>query len=108
MRARATCDTRRPTRGASGRCFPRSLPSRSSPRCGRRSTGSSRRCASRRAVADDTTKRAFDVAGAAALVVLLAPVLAAVAIVVRAVLGSPVLFRQRRPGLHGEPFLLTK
>ena len=57
---------------------------------------------------DDAAKRAFDVVGAAALVVVLAPLLAAVAIAVRVALGSPVLFRQRRPGLHGEPFLLTK
>jgi len=59
-------------------------------------------------VVDDAAKRAFDVVGAAALVVVLAPLLAAVAIAVRVALGSPVLFRQRRPGLHGEPFLLTK
>jgi sugar transferase EpsL len=57
---------------------------------------------------DDAAKRAFDLVGAAVLVVLLAPLLAAVAIAVRVALGSPVLFRQRRPGLHGEPFLLTK
>lgn len=53
-------------------------------------------------------KRAFDVAiGTLALVGAL-PVLAAVAAVVRVGLGSPVLFRQRRPGLHGRPFTLYK
>jgi lipopolysaccharide/colanic/teichoic acid biosynthesis glycosyltransferase len=35
-------------------------------------------------------------------------VAAAVALAVRLKLGPPVLFRQRRPGLHGEPFDLLK
>ncbi len=52
-------------------------------------------------------KRALDVVLAAALVVL-APVLAAVAAVVRLRLGSPVLFRQERPGLDGRLFTLYK
>jgi lipopolysaccharide/colanic/teichoic acid biosynthesis glycosyltransferase len=37
-----------------------------------------------------------------------APVMAAVAVAVRRDLGSPVLFRQQRPGLHGRPFQLIK
>jgi len=36
------------------------------------------------------------------------PLIGAVAITVRAKLGSPVFFRQRRPGLHGKPFQLVK
>jgi sugar transferase EpsL len=56
----------------------------------------------------DLVKRAFDAAGAALLLVLLSPLLAVIAIIVRIALGSPVLFRQRRPGLHGRPFLLLK
>jgi sugar transferase EpsL len=40
--------------------------------------------------------------------VLLSPVLLVVALLVRFRLGSPVLFRQLRPGLAGEPFLLVK
>jgi lipopolysaccharide/colanic/teichoic acid biosynthesis glycosyltransferase len=36
------------------------------------------------------------------------PVFAAVALAVRVSLGSPVLFRQKRPGLNGEPFTLLK
>lgn len=34
--------------------------------------------------------------------------MAAVAVAIRRELGSPVLFRQKRPGLHGQPFELTK
>jgi lipopolysaccharide/colanic/teichoic acid biosynthesis glycosyltransferase len=44
--------------------------------------------------------------GAAALV--LAPVIAATAVFVRATLGGPVLFRQRRTGLGGKPFTIVK
>ena len=40
--------------------------------------------------------------------VLLSPVLLVVALLVRVKLGSPVLFRQLRPGLSGKPFLLVK
>jgi sugar transferase EpsL len=44
----------------------------------------------------------------AAGLVLLAPVLALVAGVVRVSLGNPVIFRQQRPGFHGRPFTLYK
>jgi lipopolysaccharide/colanic/teichoic acid biosynthesis glycosyltransferase len=53
-------------------------------------------------------KRALDIAGAATGLVLSAPILAGAALAVRATMGSPVLFRQLRPGLHGEPFELIK
>ena len=36
------------------------------------------------------------------------PVMALLALLVRAKLGRPVLFRQVRPGLHGRPFTLVK
>jgi sugar transferase EpsL len=53
-------------------------------------------------------KRAFDLV----LVGLSAPlwllVLLVLAVLVRVRLGSPVLFRQERPGLHGRPFDLLK
>jgi lipopolysaccharide/colanic/teichoic acid biosynthesis glycosyltransferase len=54
------------------------------------------------------TKRALDVAFVVALIPLWVPVLAAVAVVARAVLGSPVWFRQLRPGQGGVPFVLLK
>ncbi|MGY1834619.1 sugar transferase [Blastococcus sp. SYSU DS0510] len=53
-------------------------------------------------------KRATDVAVSGLGLALSAPVMAAVAIAVRRDLGSPVLFRQQRPGLHGRPFELIK
>lgn len=53
-------------------------------------------------------KRTVDVVGAVAGLVLLSPVLAIVAVMVRRRLGSPWLFRQERPGLHGQPFELVK
>jgi len=53
-------------------------------------------------------KRALDLALAVPVVVVTLPVQAAVAAVVWARLGRPVLFRQQRPGLHGEPFDLLK
>ena len=47
--------------------------------------------------------------GAALLaLILLLPLLAVVALLVRLRLGSPVLFRQQRPGHRGEPFWLLK
>ena len=53
-------------------------------------------------------KRALDVLLAAALVVVLAPVEAAVALAVRLKLGRPVLFVQERPGRNAVPFKMRK
>ena len=53
-------------------------------------------------------KRALDVTGAGAGLVLAAPVLLGVAVAVRKELGSPVLFRQARAGKHGAIFTLWK
>jgi lipopolysaccharide/colanic/teichoic acid biosynthesis glycosyltransferase len=53
-------------------------------------------------------KRIIDVAGSAVALVLLSPVLAAIALVVRIRLGAPVLFRQRRLGRDEAPFELLK
>ncbi len=53
-------------------------------------------------------KRLFDlVVAIAALAVLALPLLVLYAIV-RRKLGSPALFRQARPGLHGRPFMMVK
>lgn len=56
----------------------------------------------------DVLKRSFDLVVAVALLGCLLPVLLAVAAVVWAGLGRPVLLRQTRPGLHGLPFVLYK
>jgi len=53
-------------------------------------------------------KRAFDVMAAFVLLIVLSPVMATVALLVRIRLGRPVLFRQVRPGLHEKPFVLYK
>ncbi len=53
-------------------------------------------------------KRALDLAISVPAAVLLSPLLGALALVVRRALGSPVLFRQVRPGRMGRPFLLVK
>lgn len=54
------------------------------------------------------TKRMLDVIVATALVVVAAPLIVAVAVAVWVTMGSPVLFRQTRPGLHARPFVLWK
>jgi lipopolysaccharide/colanic/teichoic acid biosynthesis glycosyltransferase len=53
-------------------------------------------------------KRALDVVGALAGLVLLSPLLLLTALAVRLRLGAPVLFRQVRPGRDGVPFELCK
>ena len=53
-------------------------------------------------------KRGFDFLAALVGLVLLSPLLLLIAIAVRAKLGTPVLFRQTRPGLHGAPFVMYK
>ncbi len=53
-------------------------------------------------------KRVLDIAIASTALVLLSPVYALVAYKVKKNLGSPVLFRQTRPGLYGKPFEMIK
>ena len=55
-----------------------------------------------------TAKRCFDLVVASTLLVLLAPVMLAVAVCVRVFLGSPVLFRQERVGHRGQLFEMVK
>jgi sugar transferase EpsL len=50
----------------------------------------------------------LDVVGATALLVVLSPLLAVLALLVRLRMGRPVLFRQVRPGWHERPFVLLK
>jgi lipopolysaccharide/colanic/teichoic acid biosynthesis glycosyltransferase len=53
-------------------------------------------------------KSIFDRLGAALLLIMVSPVMAVVALLVHWKLGSPVLFRQRRPGRGGKIFELLK
>ena len=53
-------------------------------------------------------KRILDFVGAAALMVLLSPVFAVLALAIRLDSRGPVFFRQERVGLHGRPFNVVK
>ena len=53
-------------------------------------------------------KRLMDILGAMAGLLLLAPVIVLLSLLVRIKLGSPVLFRQTRPGRAGQAFQMAK
>jgi len=53
-------------------------------------------------------KRLFDVLISLVVSILVFPVALIVALLIRLRIGSPVLFRQQRPGLRGEPFEMIK
>lgn len=54
------------------------------------------------------SKRVFDLLTASVLLLLLSPLLVFIALIIRCTAGSPVLFRQQRPGLHEEIFTIYK
>ena len=56
----------------------------------------------------DGVRRSVDVVAAVCGLVLLSPVLAGAAIATRLSMGGPVVYRQRRLGLGGQPFELLK
>lgn len=53
-------------------------------------------------------KRIMDVTLASLALLVLWPLMIVIAVLVRLNLGSPVLFVQERPGLHGRPFRMVK
>lgn len=53
-------------------------------------------------------KRLIDIIVAGGLLLLLSPLLIALALLIRRKMGPPALFRQVRPGLHGRPFEMLK
>jgi len=53
-------------------------------------------------------KRLFDLAIAIPSVIILSPILVLIGFLVRIKIGSPVLFRQVRPGKNGKPFTIYK
>lgn len=53
-------------------------------------------------------KRLFDIVVALIALILFSPLYLFVAYKVKQNLGSPVLFKQTRPGLHGKPFEMIK
>ncbi|MEA5077190.1 MAG: sugar transferase [Anaerolineaceae bacterium] len=54
------------------------------------------------------SKRLFDILAAALALILLSPLMAVVAVLVRIKLGSPVLFGQKRPGYKTQLFTIYK
>ncbi len=53
-------------------------------------------------------KRAMDIVVSSVALLVLWPLMLAAAVAIRLTMGSPVLFHQQRPGLHGELFELIK
>lgn len=53
-------------------------------------------------------KRLIDIVIAGGLLIFFSPLIAFVAIVIKIRIGSPVVFRQRRPGYKGQPFDVLK
>jgi lipopolysaccharide/colanic/teichoic acid biosynthesis glycosyltransferase len=53
-------------------------------------------------------KRSIDVVGAGLGLIVLSPVLAVVALAIWMQMGRPLIFRQMRPGLYGQPFYMYK
>lgn len=54
------------------------------------------------------TKRPTDIALSAALLCVLLPVIIVIGVLIWRRLGTPILFIQQRPGLHGRPFRMIK
>jgi lipopolysaccharide/colanic/teichoic acid biosynthesis glycosyltransferase len=53
-------------------------------------------------------KRLIDISGACIGLILFAPMIFIIGILIRFTMGSPVIFSQVRPGLHGRPFKMYK
>lgn len=53
-------------------------------------------------------KRIVDIILSLLILSFLSPVILVVSILIRFKLGSPILFKQQRPGLNGKPFILYK
>lgn len=55
-----------------------------------------------------TAKRLTDIFLSAFALLILGPLIAAIALTIRLSIGRPILFQQRRPGYKGKPFILLK
>ena len=53
-------------------------------------------------------KRLLDILGAGIGLIVFSPILIVISLMIRREMGSPVLFRQTRPGRHGKPFQMIK
>jgi len=56
----------------------------------------------------EITKRIVDIVGALVVIIILSPLFLVVTILVWMKLGKPIMFHQKRAGLHGRPFVLHK
>jgi len=54
------------------------------------------------------SKRLFDLTFALIALVILSPIILVTAILVRIFIGTPILFKQQRPGYKGHPFFIYK
>jgi sugar transferase EpsL len=54
------------------------------------------------------SKRLFDLTFAIIALVILSPIILVTAMLVRAFIGTPILFKQQRPGYKGQPFFIYK
>lgn len=54
------------------------------------------------------SKRIFDFTFALIALIILSPILLFIALLVRAFIGHPILFKQQRPGYRGLPFFIFK
>ena len=54
------------------------------------------------------SKRLFDLSFALIALVILSPIILVIAILVRVFIGTPILFKQQRPGYKGRPFFIYK
>lgn len=53
-------------------------------------------------------KSIFDYALALVILILLSPICLLIAILIWLTMGTPIFFRQTRPGIHGQPFTVMK
>lgn len=67
-----------------------------------------RSIASNRATVQSLAKRGLDIVGSILGLVLLVPLMSAIALAILYYQGRPILFCQSRPGLHGRPFKIVK
>ncbi|WP_083849188.1 sugar transferase [Bacillus timonensis] len=53
-------------------------------------------------------KRILDLLGALFILFIFSPIIIALSIIIKIKMGSPIIFKQTRPGLHGKPFNIYK
>jgi lipopolysaccharide/colanic/teichoic acid biosynthesis glycosyltransferase len=61
-----------------------------------------------RSMTSRLSKRSLDLAAASAGVIILSPILASIAVLIRSKHDGPVIYKGVRAGLHGRPFVMLK